>query len=348
MPLYEITNNRLTERPAGSFAELRLRERQNLQQMLLADISVLGENLLVIAEEFGQWEDARRRIDILAIDPGGRLVVIELKRNDDGAFMDLQAIRYAAMVSAMDFEQVASTHAKHVSGVMGPDEARAALEEFIESPDEGDDSPPAISTDVRIVLVAADFGRELTTAVLWLNDQGLDVRCVRIVPYDIEGRVLVDVHQVIPLQEATDYQVRLRQKERQRENADRAGRDYTRFHIVVAGTEQHPTNKRRSVLAMVRELHAHGVSMEEVASIIPGSHFIRLNGILADAAEVGSALPAGRDPARWFIDHAIHDGGHTFVVSKQWGVGTEQLLSQLAVAFPDADVTFRRADAPQS
>ncbi|WCN83850.1 hypothetical protein [Micromonospora sp. LH3U1] len=37
-----------------------------------------------MAEEFGNWEDARRRVDLLAVEKAGHLVVIELKRTDDG------------------------------------------------------------------------------------------------------------------------------------------------------------------------------------------------------------------------------------------------------------------------
>ena len=64
----------------------------------------------------------------------------------------------------------------------------------------------AISTDVRIILVSADFGREITTAVLWLNRfEGMDIRCVRLVPYEIHGTVFLDIQQVVPLPEAADY-----------------------------------------------------------------------------------------------------------------------------------------------
>jgi hypothetical protein len=58
----------------------------------------------VIAEEFSEWEDSRRRIDLLGGDRDGNLVVIELKRTEDGGHMELQAIRYAAMVSALTME----------------------------------------------------------------------------------------------------------------------------------------------------------------------------------------------------------------------------------------------------
>jgi RecB family endonuclease NucS len=36
--------------------------------------------VLIVAEEFGAFADAKRRIDLLGVDRGGRLVVFELKR----------------------------------------------------------------------------------------------------------------------------------------------------------------------------------------------------------------------------------------------------------------------------
>ncbi|MCL3862091.1 hypothetical protein [Actinotalea sp. K2] len=39
--------------------------------------SVLSDGLLVVAEEFGDFQDVRRRIDLLCVDRTGQLVVIE-------------------------------------------------------------------------------------------------------------------------------------------------------------------------------------------------------------------------------------------------------------------------------
>ncbi len=101
---------------------------------------------------------------------------------------------------AKGFTEVATAYAAHCARHRPGEEidARAELAAFL---DVGDgDTEPVISTDVRIVLVSAGFGREITTTVLWLNGfDGMDVRCVRIIPYDLEGRVLLDVQQVLPL-----------------------------------------------------------------------------------------------------------------------------------------------------
>ncbi|HEY8303960.1 MAG TPA: hypothetical protein VIG42_05150, partial [Solirubrobacteraceae bacterium] len=190
MPLYEIGESGLARHEQASLADLGLRERQDLQRLIRDEVRVLDDDLLIVAEEFGKWEDARRRIDLLAVDKTGCLVVIELKR-DDGAHMDLQALRYAAMVSSMDLGDVVTAYEQHLANTE-PDtalDARAELTAFL---DTGEEEEPTISTDVRIVLVAAEFGRELMTSVLWLNRfEGMDIRCIQLVPYRLDGRVLL-------------------------------------------------------------------------------------------------------------------------------------------------------------
>ena len=39
---------------------------------------------------------------------------------------------------------------------------------------------------------------------MWLNSRDLDIRCIRIKPYKLDQKILLDVHQVIPLPEAAE------------------------------------------------------------------------------------------------------------------------------------------------
>lgn len=228
MPLYEITPSSFRPIAKASFVELKLTERGDLQRLLRTQIDVLGEDLYVLAEEFGDWDESRRRIDLLAIDKAANLVVIELKRTADGGHMDLQAIRYASMVSTMTLERAVEIHAaflEHIGGV--PVDAERLILEFLGWEERDEDR---FADDVRILLVSEDFGKEMTTAVLWLRDRDIDIRCVRLRPYSHGEMKMIDVQQIIPLPEAQEYQVQVREKEQQvRKSKTARGTAYLKF-----------------------------------------------------------------------------------------------------------------------
>ena len=83
MAIYKIADGKKLEKiPETSFEDEGIRERDDLQQMLSAQPDVLEEGLFILADEYGDWEESKRRIDLLALDNEGRLVVVELKRSD--------------------------------------------------------------------------------------------------------------------------------------------------------------------------------------------------------------------------------------------------------------------------
>lgn len=137
--LFDLTTGALVEVPRTTFAVEGVLERTHLQKALRENIGVLGDDLLVVAEEFGDFADARRRIDLLCVDPQARLVVVELKRTEDGGHMELQALRYAAMVSTMTFDHLAETYERHLRAVEpdAADDARNRLADWLE---DGEDS----------------------------------------------------------------------------------------------------------------------------------------------------------------------------------------------------------------
>src|SRR5581483_10251622 len=244
MPLFELTDENITEVPRTTFEGLGLRERYDLQRLLRDSIRLIDDGLYVVAEEFGEWEDARRRIDLLCLDREANLVVVELKRTEDGGHMDLQALRYAAMVSTITFERVVEVHAAFLRRCGRVDNPREALLQFLDW-EESDDL--ALGDDVRIVLVAADFSNELTTTVLWLNERDLDIRCIRVRPYELHSQILVDVQQVLPLPEASDYQVRVREKAVQKRAAERKfAFDFSKYDLAVNG-EVYPHLTKRAL-----------------------------------------------------------------------------------------------------
>lgn len=351
MTLFAIAGASLLPVDQASFAKLGLRERVDIQRMLSTAISVIDPDLLVIAEEFGSWEDSRRRIDLLAIDRDARLVVVELKRDDEGGHMDLQALRYAAMVSTMTLEHAVDTFAEFLAARgERPESAEQRILSFLdwEEPDE-----ERFASDVRLVLVSQDFSREVTTTVLFLNDRGMDIRCFRMRPYCHGPQVLLDVQQIIPLPEASEYTVNLRRK-RQRQQAARSsdGRDLTKFDVVVDGELLRALPKRRAIFRVVKALVASGVplsSLREQIGQVRSNAFLQLAGDLdarafAAAYELQCQRSGSRaELRRWFADdhELFRDGENTCALTKMWGLQTEPLMQSMLERYPHVGLSVQ-------
>lgn len=278
MAVYKLSGSELIPLETTSFEREGLRERNDLQRLLRSKIGFLAPDTLLIAEEFGDWDEGRRRIDLLALDKQANLVVIELKRDETGAHMELQAIRYAAMVSTMTFERAVAAHASYLRGIderncregdlgfVVHDYARDASRSILDFLEWDEPREDEFARDIRIVLVAAEFSKELTTAVLWLNERELDIRCVRMRPCKSDGVIYLDVQQVIPLPEAEEYQVRVREQSTERRIARSDTRDLTKY--LFEGVRLH---KRRLVLAIVKAyVRDHpNTSMEQLETVFP-------------------------------------------------------------------------------
>jgi hypothetical protein len=357
MPLYEITPQHLLPIPATTFAAAGLRERSDLQRLLRERVEIISPGTLVVAGEFGEWEDSWRRIDLLGLDRDANLVVIELKRTEDGGHMELQALRYAAMVSPMTFDQVVRTFGTYLQRLGRTEDPRDTILDFL-GWQEPDDERFAVK--VRIVLASAEFSPEVTTTVLWLNDHELDIRCVRLRPYLHAEQVVLDVQQVIPLPEAADYQVRIRDKV-QRERAARqasGSRDRTAFTVSTPEGTFIQLPKRRAVLAVVKGLSLAGVTARDIQDVLgsqpgfrpsvlvsaPGD--LNQNAFVAKLSEEGRSGGGKFDPVRYFCadDELLHSEGRTYALTNQWGIGTIEAIEALLQAFPQHGITLERSD----
>jgi hypothetical protein len=200
-----------------TFNDLNIWERQHIQEWIRQAPEILGEQLLVVSIEFDRFVNSHDRLDVLAIDRQGNLVVIELKRDAYAGYADLQAIRYAAMVSSMTIDNLLPyyiAYQKKYLKVENPskENSRTDIEEFVNQ-----DSFEELSSKPRIILCSENFSQEITTTVLWLNQSGLDISCVRITPHRIGEQVVIVPNKIIPIQEAKQYLIDIQKKEEQQE-----------------------------------------------------------------------------------------------------------------------------------
>jgi hypothetical protein len=324
MALYNFTSSKLEKVAQTSFNAEGILERQHLQQALKKNIEIIAPDCLVIAEEFSEWSDSQRRIDLLAIDKAANLVVIELKRSDSGEHMELQALRYAAMVSTLTFSRAAEIYQKYLQANGDHRDAKSALFEFLSW---GNEQEENFASDTRIVLVSSGFSMEITTSVMWLNQRNLDVRCIRLIPYKYKDSVFIDVQQIIPLPEAESYQIKIRQQSEERREVRESLKDFTQYRF-----EGGVYKKRKLVLAVIQswcKTHCPN-TLEVLLEAFPQS--------LQGSALMVPESEAKEIHERWNIPrHFLGEGeiitfsdNSRFAISNQWGKGNIENFIQKA------------------
>jgi hypothetical protein len=205
---------------------LRIWERQHIEEWVRENPELLGEDLLIVSIEFDKFENSSDRLDVLALDRAGNLVVVELKRDAAAGYADLQAIRYAAMVSSMTIELLLPYYTayrkRYYDEALTDSEAKDQIIEFVES-----DSFAEFSNKPRIILCSEGFSQEITATVLWLRYFDIDISCVKITPYRVGGQVVIVPKVVIPLEEAKQYLIDIKRKEEVKELSEKKTRPKT-------------------------------------------------------------------------------------------------------------------------
>ncbi len=166
-----------------SLADVGLRERSHLQEWVRKNPEILGEDVLIVTFEFDRFQSrggrAADRLDLLGLDPDGRLVVAELKRGPAPDSVDMQAIKYAAFVSKFTPETLAEAHAAYASATEGEDVAATDALARLKSHVDGELDPDTLRKP-RVVLMAERFSPRVTASAVWLTDMGLDVTLIEL------------------------------------------------------------------------------------------------------------------------------------------------------------------------
>lgn len=342
MSILELTKDSIRPISETTFSEAGIAERTDLQRLLRDRIEIISEDTMVISEEFGNWEDSRRRIDLLGLDKDANLVVIELKRTEDGGHMELQAVRYAAMVSAMTFDDVVAAHGAYLAKRKQDGNPRKAILDFLawEDPDED-----RFAQDVRIVLASAEFSKELTTAVIWLNERNLDVRCIRMKPYRDGERLLLDVQQLVPLPEAAAYQVQIKKKkDKERQSRKKSYQDQI-FDVTIGDDTLNVLPRTEAFYRIVKHLCRVSVSPEEIAEQVTWRYiFLSVDGTLdvdSFAARCREQHSRKFDPQRFFCatDQLVHFGNKTYAFASNWGPRLPTAIANITEAFADKGIS---------
>ena len=227
--------NYLERLPVCRFNDLGIREREHLQEWLASTPSALGEELLIIQKEFDGFYETRERLDLLALDKSGQLVVIENKLDDSGRDVVWQALKYAAYCSSLKKAQILDIFQAYLDQHLDGGNAKEQICDFLEV-EEFDEVVLNEGNGQRLIFVAAHFRKEATAPVLWLIGHGIRAQCFKVTPYSFGDQLFVDLQQIIPTPEAEEFMIGMASKDDEEKSAK--GAQKTRHALRLAFWEQ--------------------------------------------------------------------------------------------------------------
>jgi len=195
MPIWKITSDGPVKVIETKPKKEKILE-EKLEDWIIDDPSLLGEPLLIIGRQV-IIPEIKDRLDILALDPQGKSVIIELKRGKLKDPVDMQALRYASYISKWGFEDF-ERQAKLFIGKEDKDfNFNNEYEDFCSNA--GVDEAPDINFDQKIIIVGAETKDKLGSVALWLLEHNIDIKVIEIELYKEEGKLLVQPLVIIPL-----------------------------------------------------------------------------------------------------------------------------------------------------
>jgi hypothetical protein len=222
------TANRINPLEVKRFSDLGFTERKHLQEWLENYPKALaqgdGQELLIIQKEFDGFDDTRERLDLLAIDKDGNLVIIENKLDDSGRDVVWQALKYASYCANLKKQQVVEIFQRYLNQKAQnessePADAESVLLDFLQA-----DDLPSVQLNTlksqRLILVAAHYRKEVTNTVLWLSQFGVNCQCFKVTPYQAGAELFLNVEQIIPTPEASGFMIGMIAKEDEEKSAN--------------------------------------------------------------------------------------------------------------------------------
>jgi hypothetical protein len=208
--LFTVDSSKATPAVQITLADAGLKEREHLQEWVIGHPEILGAGVMIVTFEFDRWKTTsgpppQDRLDILGLDETGHLVVAELKRGVAPDSVEMQAIKYAAMVSRFSLEALADRHAKYLSGRGQPCSSEEALGLLLAHAEE---ITGETLKQPRIVLLAESYPKVISAVAVWLGEMGVEFSLMQYQAYKTANELLLSVSQIYPpLRDLEDFMV---------------------------------------------------------------------------------------------------------------------------------------------
>lgn len=222
--MYYIKGNEAVAIEPTSFSKLSMNEH-DLEELIKYNTNLIveDESMLIVGQQVRNSSNGI--CDLVGVNQNGDVVLIEIKRDRKDiegrkeAF-EFQAIRYAAGFATLkDIDDLISKiyapflernkETLEDSSLTITEQANRNIVTFFQ---DNNIALEDFNKRQQIILVASDFDDQTKSAVAWLNSNGVELYCYKLIPYKIKDEIYIESQKVLPLNSYEDYYVGLSDK----------------------------------------------------------------------------------------------------------------------------------------
>lgn len=219
--MFLIKNTEAIPIESTNFSELKMTEH-DVEELIKNNTNLIAEDesMLIVGQQVRNSSNGI--CDLVGLNQNGDLVLIEIKRDRRDiearreAF-EFQAIRYAAgFATIKDIDDLISkiyapflernTKSQREGSLTITEHANRNIVSFFQ---DNNIALEDFNQKQQIILVASDFDNQTKSAVAWLNSNGVEMYCYKLIPYKIKDEIYISSQKVLPLDYYEDYYVGL-------------------------------------------------------------------------------------------------------------------------------------------
>jgi len=165
--MQEIKLWKVNENNVSQISKARLDYEDRLEKWLIEDISILSNSLAVIGNQV--VTAYKKKIDILAINSIGEIVIIELKRDKTYREIVAQALDYATWVKDLDYDELNNIFNKY------GESSYKDLGEFFSSKFKKDSEDVDFNSDHKMLIVGSEVDDSTVRIIDYLSSEPYSV-----------------------------------------------------------------------------------------------------------------------------------------------------------------------------
>lgn len=244
--MYKVIGNTSEKIESTTFADLKMTEA-DLEEILRKNIDIIcdeEESMLIIGSQV--QNKSYGRSDLVALDDQGNIVLIEIKRDKKDIVsrresFEFQAIRYAAsyatilskeeLINKIYVPYILKFESEYKVNELTLEEyANRLVEDFLER----NYSVNNFNKKQRIILAASSFDEQTLSAVSWLSSNNVDISCYQLIPYHINGELIINSVKILPVAENKDLFVDLLDRKVSNKTTNRSRKNLPRIKDMLS------------------------------------------------------------------------------------------------------------------